>query len=123
MQSLSKMVRSDIMLPLVESIGLSYRREVPTVDAAISCPNKNVTYPMDKAQVFKDSVDKKLESLLKASFAMQSAAVYQSLKNCLKQLVRKVPPHKGVTLVRNLQNCLRPYVLRWTLSSRFCGWP
>lgn len=38
------------------------------MDAAISSVNKSLTCPVDNAQGFKDPADKKLESLLKASF-------------------------------------------------------
>lgn len=69
------------------------------VDAAISSVNKNLTCPVDNAQVFKDPAYKKLESLLIASFAIAGLAVQpavaaigtcQSLKNCFKRLVRNM---------------------------------
>lgn len=61
--------------------------------AAVSSLSKNLTCPVDDAQVFKDSADKKFESLLKSSFYLAGSAVQpavaticicQSLKHHLK---------------------------------------
>lgn len=57
---------------------------------------------MDNIQVFKDRADKRLETLLKASFALAGFAIQpavatfgicQSLKDRIKRLVRKDPSY------------------------------
>ncbi|XP_073471433.1 uncharacterized protein [Aquarana catesbeiana] len=67
---------------------------MPAIDAAVSSLNKNLTCPVDKAQGLKDPVDKKLESLLKASFSLASSAIQpavaaigicQSIKDQVRQ--------------------------------------
>ncbi|XP_073491277.1 olfactory receptor 1-like [Aquarana catesbeiana] len=78
----------------------SKRWDLPAVDAAISSVNRSLTCPVDNIKVFRDPADKKLESLLKASFAVYGAVVQpavaaisicQSLRDEIKQVIKKVP--------------------------------
>lgn len=90
--------RFSLLYPMEEK----FRKKwcMPLVDAAISSMNSNLTCPVNNAQVFKDPADKKLESLLKASFPVAGSAVKpavvaigicQSLRDCLKRLARNLP--------------------------------
>lgn len=63
---------------------------MPAVDAVLSCLNKNLTCPVDNVQFFRDPADRRLDMLLKASFALVGFAVqlavavigiFQSLQN------------------------------------------
>ena len=79
----------------------SKKWSLPSVDAAISCINKNLTCPVDNVQVFKDPSEKKLESLLKSSFLLAGAVVQpavaavgmcQVLKEQVKQELKDLLP-------------------------------
>lgn len=72
------------------------------VDTAVSCLNRRLTCSVDNVQVFKDSADKRLEILIKASFALADFAMqpavaaiggFQNLKDRIKHLVKKKKSH------------------------------
>ena len=97
--------RFSVLYPLEESF--SKKWVVPTVDAAISCVNKALTCPVDNIHMFKDPVDKRLETLLKASFATAGAVVQpavaaigvcQALKEQTKQVLRDLPAQQAQDL-------------------------
>ena len=93
------------MYPLEEEF--SKKWAVPTVDAAISCVNKALTCPVDNIHMFKDPVDKRLETLLKASFSTAGAVVQpavaaigvcQALKDQAKQALKDLPAQQAQDL-------------------------
>lgn len=105
---------------------------LPAVDAAISSVNRSLSMGQVNVLVFKDPADKKLESLLKASFSIAGSAtqpaaaieVCQSLKDQFKQVIKGVPAqgeaaHELVDLPRAL--CFAVDVLKDSMQqmSRF----
>ena len=82
----------------------SKRWAPPAVDAAISYVNKSLTCPVENVQVFKDPVDKRLETLLKASFtsagaivqpAVAAIGITQALSDKTKQMLKLIPAQQA----------------------------
>lgn len=96
--------RFSMLYPLEESFTKKW--EVPSVDAAVSCMNKNLTCPLDNAQVFKDPTDKKLETLLKASFSMAGAVVQPTVATVgfCQFLKEQVEPMLGLLPSEEVEN-------------------
>ena len=97
--------RFSVIYPMEEKF--SKKWAPPAVDAAISCVNKTLTCPVENIQMFKDPVDKRLETLLKASFATAGAVVQpavaaigvcQALKVQTKQMLKDIPAQQAEEL-------------------------
>lgn len=66
--------RFSLLYPMEEKFTKKW--SLPAVDAAyLLCEYESNSYSVDNVQVFKNLADKKLESLLKASFSMAGSAV------------------------------------------------
>ena len=80
---------------------------IPKVDAAVSCVNKSLTCPVDNVLVFKDPTDKRLETLLKTSFAsargitqpaIAAIGICQALKDQFKGVLKELPAQQAQNL-------------------------
>lgn len=99
----------------------------------MSCLNRRLTCSVDIVQVFKDPADKRLEILLKASFALADFAMqpavaaisdFQNLKARIKHLVKKNPSHAEANTSEGLTElCFAVDGLKDSLSKKiifFC---
>ncbi|PIO36992.1 hypothetical protein AB205_0020720 [Aquarana catesbeiana] len=77
---------------------------IPAIDAAISSVNNSLTCPVDNAQMLRDPVDKKMESLLKDVFslagsvaqpAVAAIGVCQYLRDHIKQVIKVLPEQQA----------------------------
>ena len=97
--------RFSIIYPMEEKF--SKKWALPAVDAAISCVNKSLTCPVENIQMFKEPVDKRFETLLKASFATAGAVIQpavaaigvcQALTDQTKQMLKDIPAQQAEEL-------------------------
>lgn len=77
---------------------------IPAIDAAISSVNNSLTCPVDNAQMLRDPVDKRMESLLKDVFslagsvaqpAVAAIGVCQYLRDHVKQVIKVLPEQQA----------------------------
>ena len=97
--------RFSVVYPMEEKFAKKWT--LPVVDAAISCVNKSLTCPVENIQVFKEPVDKRLETLLKASFttagaviqpAVAAIGVCQALTDQTRQMLKVIPAQQAEEL-------------------------
>lgn len=69
--------RFSLLYPMKEKFTKKW--SLPAVDTAISSVNRSLTCPVDNVQVFKVPADKKLESLLRASFSVAGAVAQPAI--------------------------------------------